>query len=76
MTVWFEIDGIDLAVTGEHVKGYTSALDQFRISRVCVRGPSQNIKAALKEGFLKRVVARAVVTARHPVPIPYDVKGG
>jgi len=70
MTVWIELDGIDFAVTGEYSKGYTISTDPFIAKRVCLRGPLQNIKAALDEGFLKRLAARAAVMARFPVPIP------
>ena len=70
MTVWIELDGIDFAVTGEYSKGYTISNDRFNVKRVCLRGPSQNIKAALDEGFLKRLAARAAVMARFPVPLP------
>ena len=73
MTVWFALDGVDLAVTGDHVKGITRVLDRFIVKRVYVRSPAQNIKSLLKEGFAKRLAASALETAQHPVPIPYDL---
>jgi hypothetical protein len=75
MTVWFNLDGIDFAVTGERVKGYVKQLDRFEVKSVYVRSPSQNIKVALGEGFATRIRAAALKTAQNPVPIPYDVKG-
>jgi len=76
MTVWFALEGIDFAVTGEYTKGYMIAADRFKVKHVCARGPSQDIKAALSEHFMKRITTSAAAMARHPIPIPYDMKGG
>jgi len=75
MTLWLELDGVDLAVTGEIVKGYLSMFDRFEVRGVRVRSPAQNVKEILKEGFAKRLTAAALVEAQHPAPIPfpYDV---
>lgn len=76
MTVWIEVDGVHLAVTGELVKGITPQLDRFEPKRVYIRSEAQNVKEILREGFLKRLTAEALMTAHHPIPIPYDIPLG
>ena len=75
MTLWLDLDGIDLAVTGEIVKGYLAMFDRFEVRGVRVRSPAQNIKELLTEGFSKRLTAAALSEAQHPhpIPFPYDV---
>jgi hypothetical protein len=74
MTVWFDLDGIDFAVTGEIVKGYISMFDRFEVKGVRVRSEAQNIKYILAEGFARKLAAAALETAKHPIPIPYDLR--
>lgn len=73
MTLWFELEGVDFAVTGERERGYVPALDKFVVRRVCVRGAAQNIRAFLSEKGMERIRLAALAMAQHPVPIPYDL---
>ena len=75
MTLWFSLEGIDFAITGEIVKGYLAMFDRFEVRGVRVRSPAQNVKEILKEGFAKRLTAAALAEAQrpHPIPFPYDV---
>ena len=73
MTVWFCLDEVDFAVTGERIKGYTPVLDRFEVKGVRVRGPSQDIANMLDKGFAKRLAAAALQTAQHPIAFPYDL---
>lgn len=76
MTTWFALEGVDFAVTGELVKGITPALDRFEVKSVRVRGAGQDVKGMLRDSFERRLTARALQEAQHPMPFAYDVPTG